>query len=458
MPINPLYLYARCGYPSGKIVFNGNGHTGGSQGTLYPVVQSGSYAISQTCGYTKTGYHFVGWYDAATGGNKVTALANGIHASNHGVYNLYAHWEPNEYVITFDKQGGTGGTNTVTIVYNTTNPLPAVTAPDHATKMFAGYYTKTGGQGTQRLTDAPSWVNTTNTTFTGPTVLYALWEEPTVYYNVTYNKGTAETGSKPGAQKKWENRDLTLAVNSGNFAKASKSVTTNPFTVNFDYGRAVKGVTALKTSKTVTTTYTMSGWSLTSGGAKAYNLGGTYTANADLNLFPFFTSADTTTETKTITLPAITYTPAATECVTVTVNGWYTAATGGTKVGDPGATYTPTATTTLYARITTTPKTALIKYVDSSTITRTLNPPTDYYIESNDTIGFKKMNKIFKGWTTTSGGSTVNYAPGAKYSVSCPTTSGTTLLTLYPVWVDAPPEAVYIWQDPTKTTNYGYVC
>ena len=33
-----------------------------------------------------------------------------------------------------------------------------------------------------------------------------------------------------------------------------------------------------------------------------------------------------------------------------TLNGWYTAASGGTKVGDAGASYTPTANTTLYAQ------------------------------------------------------------------------------------------------------------
>lgn len=42
--------------------------------------------------------------------------------------------------------------------------------------------------------------------------------------------------------------------------------------------------------------------------------------------------------------------PAAPTRADYTFNGWYTAASGGTKRGDAGATYTPSITETLYAQ------------------------------------------------------------------------------------------------------------
>ena len=52
---------------------------------------------------TKTGYEFVGWYDAATDGNKVTAIAKG----EFGEKTLYARWNIVTYTITYDLDGGT---------------------------------------------------------------------------------------------------------------------------------------------------------------------------------------------------------------------------------------------------------------------------------------------------------------------------------------------------------------
>ena len=61
------------------------------------------------------------------------------------------------------------------------------------------------------------------------------------------------------------------------------------------------------------------------------------------------------------------------------------------------------------------------------------------------------MGYQLKGWTKTSGGSTVNYNFGATYTTNA-------ALTLYPVWEALPPENTYVFQDPTKTTNNGYIC
>ncbi len=60
-----------------------------------------SYTVEETIELkpaTKTGYTFLGWYDAAEGGNKVETIALG----STGNMKLYARYEVTEYTITYD--------------------------------------------------------------------------------------------------------------------------------------------------------------------------------------------------------------------------------------------------------------------------------------------------------------------------------------------------------------------
>ena len=75
-------------------------------------------------------------------------MASGI---GNKTYDFYAHWTANTYVVTFNKQSGTGGSDNVSIVYETTSPLPTVTVPTRSGYSFGGYYTETNGGGTQRV-------------------------------------------------------------------------------------------------------------------------------------------------------------------------------------------------------------------------------------------------------------------------------------------------------------------
>jgi hypothetical protein len=87
------------------------------------------------------------------------------------IINLPAAPAPDDsYTLTFDKQGGSGGTDqtTATIGY----PMPLAAAPAKENFVFAGYYDATTG-GTQYYTSAMAsardWDKTANTT------LYARW-------------------------------------------------------------------------------------------------------------------------------------------------------------------------------------------------------------------------------------------------------------------------------------------
>ena len=88
-------------------------------------------------------------------------------------------------------------------------------------------------------------------------------------------------------------------------------------------------------------------------------------------------------------------------------SGWYTAATGGTKVGDGGATYRPTANTTLHAQYTiNNPATPTItggttKVYGSSATTLTCSTSTSYSADTTKYYSF--------GYATTDGGTPSNW-------------------------------------------------
>ena len=130
---------------------------------------------------TRTGYTFGGWYfgTSCSGGTRIYDSTAVTTASNH---TIYAHWTANSYTVALNKQSGTGGTDSVTPTID--NPMPSATAPGRTGYSFGGYYTSTGGGGTQYYTNtmgsARNWDIASNST------LYAKWTANT--YTVTLNK------------------------------------------------------------------------------------------------------------------------------------------------------------------------------------------------------------------------------------------------------------------------------
>ncbi len=58
--------------------------------------------------------------------------------------------EPETYTVTFEKQGGIGGSTSVTATVG--SPMPFATGPTRAGQVFHGYYTAAEGKGTQYYT------------------------------------------------------------------------------------------------------------------------------------------------------------------------------------------------------------------------------------------------------------------------------------------------------------------
>lgn len=147
-------------------------------------------------------------------------------------------------------------------------------------------------------------------------------------YTVSYaaNGGTGTTT----AQVKWYGESLNLR------SALSKASTTSTCTVSFN-GNGVSNPSAKTSSRT--TTYSFSKWKASNG--TLYSAGATYTANAATQMTAQWTPHPGSYSN--VALPSVTR-------QNYSLNGWYTAASGGTRKGGSGDNYTPTGNTTLYAQ------------------------------------------------------------------------------------------------------------
>ncbi|MFM2433306.1 MAG: hypothetical protein RI974_46 [Actinomycetota bacterium] len=228
------------------ITYDGNTSTGG----LAPnsTTGNGSVTLASNSGFlAKTGYTFTGWNTQADG--------NGTHYNEADSYmlsadiTLYAEWTavaPTNYTITYDGNTADSGTAPANTVGNGSVTLASNSGNLTKTGFtFEGWNTQADGNGTAYATGA-SYNLTANVT------LYAKWTAvaPT-NYTITYDGNTADSGTAPANTV--GNGSVTLASNSGNFAK---------------------------------TGYTITGWNTQAdGNGASYALGASYNLTADVTLF-----------------------------------------------------------------------------------------------------------------------------------------------------------------------------
>ena len=108
----------------------------------------------------RTGHTFAGWFTATSGESQVNATTT---VSANVTY--YAHWTVNKYTITFNANGGEGGTSK-SLSYDTTlGTLPEATRYDFD---FGGWWTAAIGGS----------VISSSTKVTGAATYYAHWIDP----------------------------------------------------------------------------------------------------------------------------------------------------------------------------------------------------------------------------------------------------------------------------------------
>ena len=225
---------------------------------------------------SREGYTFKGWYDtsSSSGGTKVsssTIMKAGVcgWSTSSQKATIYARWTVNSYTITFNKNSGTNGTNSVIATYD--KAMPSITIPKRTGYSFAGYYDKeqddygAGAGGTQYYnadgTSARLWDKDANTT------LYARWL-PRTDYQVDIN-----ILSPSGAQD-YQSGTMTQTYGSQTFTGSDQGFNNITF----------------KESWTISNIVPTNGMVLTSVSANAGTLvdngNGTYTFTANFNNDP----------------------------------------------------------------------------------------------------------------------------------------------------------------------------
>ncbi|HEV2427448.1 MAG TPA: InlB B-repeat-containing protein [Acidimicrobiales bacterium] len=346
---------------------------------------------------TSQGYTFSGWYSSASGGTLVAGAGGTFTPSQDTT--LYAQWTPDVYTVTFNAGSGSVTPTSLTYTVGTTGiSLPTPTSTGYT---FSGWFTAATGGTLVGLAGA-SFAPAQSTT------VYAQWSADS--FTVTYNAGGGTV-----------------------------SPTSAPFTV---------GGTSLALPTPTFAGYTFAGWFTEATGGSLVGLGGaSYAPTQSVTLY-----AQWTAETLTVTFDAgggsvspsqSTYTTGSSAIALPTpINGsstflgWFSAPSGGTLVGQAGASYTPTQSVTLYAQWQA-PATYTVTF-DANGGTGSIAPIT---ATAGSTItlpgvsGMLRPGFTLASWSTSKGGGGVSYVGGSTMTV-------TTSLTLYAQWSGSPPAVV----------------
>ena len=172
-----------------KVKFNANGGTG----TMSDQNMTYDTAANLTANaFTKEAAFFGTWNSKADGSgtsyNDKQSVKN-LTKTSGGTYNLYAQWIENQYIVIFDKNGGTGTMANQSIVIDETTPLTA-NAYTRTGYTFKEWNTKADGTGT-KYTDKQGVKNLSTTPGTRIT-LYAMWtpNKYTIKYNANGGSGS----------------------------------------------------------------------------------------------------------------------------------------------------------------------------------------------------------------------------------------------------------------------------
>ena len=293
-----------------RYIFNGGTAANGSSAIDAECLVVGNLCTDQqlitaNAAPTRAGYTFTGWTDQS--GNSIAAGSS--FRVTLTSFLLYAGWQAISYAITYAPAGGSSTPTQASLNYGDTFTLAnAITRTGYD---FAGWRDGSTTYG----------AGATYTVGLSPITLTAQWT-PKVY-QVTYDwNGGTGTSVSP---------------------------------VSYTVGTT--GITLALVGDHVKDGYQFGGWALTIGGdavaspfvptgsTMLYAIwgAGSYSVTLEPNYGSSANSVVTVANGSSTVLPTLTRS-------NFVFDGWYTASTGGTKVGNGGASYTPAASRTLYAR------------------------------------------------------------------------------------------------------------
>ena len=164
---------------------------GGSGGTAKVTAVFGNDMPSITKP-SRSGYSFGGYFSGVDGTGVKYYNDNGTSAQAWDIdcaTVLYARWIPISYTVTFDRQGGSGGTGSVSAAYG--DFMPQIEVPVRTGYTFDGYFSGRNGVGVRYYnsdgTGASAWDKVRSAT------VYAKWMANT--YTVTLDAQGGEGGT-----------------------------------------------------------------------------------------------------------------------------------------------------------------------------------------------------------------------------------------------------------------------
>ena len=335
---------------------------------------------------TRSGYIFAGWYTAKSGGTKITSTTNVTLTANQ---TLYANWTANTtYTVSYNANGGSGAPSSQTKTHGVSLTLSS-TKPTREGYTFKGW--ATSANGSVAYAAGASYTANSNAT------LYAVWQANTytvtfianggsvspISKTVTYGEkyGTLPTPTKEGYTfdgwylLQFDYPEDPLIVSSTVFEETNDCTLYAHWTANTTYtvsynANGGSGAPSSQTkthgkSLTLSSTkptrkgYTFKGWATSANGSVAYAAGASYTANSNATLYAvwqantYTVTFDANGGTTSMASKSVTYGQTysfyhSAERNGYVFDGWYSSATGGTKV--TGSTTVTTAQNhTLYA-------------------------------------------------------------------------------------------------------------
>lgn len=338
---------------------------------------------------------------------------------------------PPTYTITFNANGGTVSPTSTTHTNGGSTTLPIPTRDGYN---FVAWVDNPQGAYTREYYSPFTENLSSNIT------MYAWWSPKT--YSVSYNANGR--GSAPASQTKTHGVALTLQP-------FISQQTATGYAVSFN----ANGGSSTPSSTTSTIYYNQSSWNTNSGGSgTSYSSSGSYTANSSATLYAIWGSSN-----GSITLPSAISKNSSTSTYTISynVNGgnsaapsaqtltrttpysfskWAAGSTSGTQYS-AGASFTPSAATTMYAIWTTGTTTGSITLAGA--VTKNNTTASGYKVSFNANGGSCSTSSLtatdtikwsFAGWNTNSGGTGTNYSAGSSYSTSANA-------TLYAKWTSS---------------------
>ena len=365
-----------------------NGETSWSNTVLY----GGTYTV-QSNFYSKEGYTFASWKDPTgvtwdEGWSGTWNYDNGQYGITNNELVLTAQWNPINYTIDYTLNGGNSGTYAPTS--GTFDNVVRISNPTKTGYTFKGWTMTNGNTSTALHGTSTSNANTPWNPATtlvksqyfknlrsasGVVTLTANWEISMSNFRIDTNGGSTTVGDINMGTISGTQTITSIATFIKEYGKImfvanpTKDSITNRVSISVSYNGA-GGVVSETQENTVsfrddTINYNFSGWTFyitngTWGKTALYN-------GAQVDSYTFGPNAGETddivanyTSSTTYGTPSVVVLPNATK-PGYTLKGWYTAESGGTKIGDPGGTYRPNANVTLHAQWTAIPVTITIR-------------------------------------------------------------------------------------------------